>query len=90
MPEQKQPEAIDQESKLNQRLLAGAAQVDMTPKMGTNLVGAPGLRRPAEILIDPLFAKALILDDGQRRLCILSLDLLGVTEEWSDEIRNGA
>jgi len=90
MQEQKRPESVEQESKLNQRLLAGAARVDMTPKMGTNLVGAPGLRRPAEILIDPLFAKALILDDGQRRLCILSLDLLGVTEEWSDQIRNGA
>ena len=47
------------------RLLAGAAQVDMTPKMGTHLTGAPtpNLRRPAEILIDPLFAKALVLDE---------------------------
>ena len=32
----------------------------------------------------------MILDDGQRRLCVLSLDLLGVTEEWDDQIRNGA
>ena len=72
------------------RLLAGAARVDITPKMGTHLTGAPGLRRPAEILIDPLFAKALVLDDGERRLCILSLDLLAVTEEWGDQIRNGA
>ena len=72
------------------RLLAGAARVDITPAMGTCLTGAPGLRRPAEILIDPLFAKALVLDDGERRLCILSLDLLAVTEEWGDKIRHGA
>jgi hypothetical protein len=72
------------------RLLAGAAQVDMTPKMGTLLTGGPAISRPAEILIDPLFAKALVLDDGERRLCILSLDLLAVTEEWGDQIRNGA
>ena len=51
MQEQKRPEAVEQESKRNQRLLAGMAWVDMTPKMGTNLVGAPGLRRPAKILI---------------------------------------
>ena len=57
MQEQKRPEEVEQESKLNQRLLASAAQVDMTPKMGTNLVGAPGLRRPAEILIDLLFSR---------------------------------
>ena len=74
----------------NKSLLAGAARVDMTPKMGTLLTGAPGLKRPAEILIDPLFAKALVLDDGNRRLCILSLDLLAVTREWGDKIRNGA
>ena len=41
------------------RLLAGAAQVDITPKMGTHLEGDLGRSRPAEILVDPLFAKAL-------------------------------
>ena len=71
-------------------LLAGAAQVDMTPKMGILLTGAPGLKRPAEILIDPLYAKALVLDDGERKICILSLDALAVTGEWGDKIRNGA
>ena len=72
------------------RLLAGAARVDMTPKMGTHLTGAPGVGRPAEILIDPLFAKALVLDDGERRMCILSLDLLAAKREWGNQIRNAA
>ena len=72
------------------RLLAGAAQVDITPKMGTQIAGGFGSRRPAEILIDPLFAKALVLDDGERRLCILSIDLLVIVAEWGDKIRNGA
>ena len=84
-PLEKQKEQME-----GSRLLAGAAQVDMTPKMGTLLTGGPAISRPAEILIDPLFAKALVLDDGERRLCILSLDLLAVTEEWGDQIRNGA
>jgi neutral ceramidase len=75
---------------MNKELLAGAAQVDITPRMGTQLAGDVGRRRPAEILIDPLFAKALVLDDGERRLCILSLDLATITREWSDKIRNEA
>ena len=72
------------------KLLAGAALVDITPGIGTQLTGTPGLRRPGEILVDPLSARALLLDDGERRLCIPSLDLLAVTEEWGDKIRNGA
>ena len=48
------------------RLLAGAAEVDITPVMGTQIAGDIGRRRPAEILIDPIYAKALVLDDGQR------------------------
>jgi hypothetical protein len=72
------------------RLLAGAAEVDITPKMGTQIAGDIGRRRPAEILIDPIFAKALVLDDGQRKLCVLSLDLCIVTREWGDKIRSGA
>ena len=74
----------------SQRLLAGAAQVDITPKMGTQIAGDIGRRRPAEILIDPIFAKALVLDDGRQKLCVLSLDLLAIAREWSDKIRNGA
>ena len=71
-------------------LLAGAAEVDITPTMGTQIAGDIGRRRPAEILIDPIFAKALVLGDGHHRLCILSLDVLAITREWADAIRDGA
>lgn len=71
-------------------LLAGAAKVDITPKMGTQIAGVFGSRRPAEVLIDPLFAKALVLDDGERKLCVLPLDLCVIVGEWGDTIRNGA
>ena len=74
----------------DQTLLAGAAQVDITPRMGTQIAGDIGRRRPAEILIDPIFAKALALDDGRQRLCVLSLDVLAITQEWVDMIRTGA
>ena len=71
-------------------LLAGAAEVDITPKMGTQIAGDIGRRRPAEILIDPIYTKALVLDEGQQRLCVLSLDLAVVPGVWTEKIREGA
>ena len=71
-------------------LKAGAAHVDITPQMGTQLAGDIGRRRPAELLIDPLYARALVLQSGERKMCIVSLDLLAVTSECADTIRNRA
>lgn len=72
------------------KLQAGAAQVEITPKMGTQLAGDVGRRRPAELLIEPLYARALVLSCGSQKLCIISLDLLAVTTECADEIRRQA
>jgi hypothetical protein len=41
---------------------AGTAQVDITPMAGTHLGGTIGTYRPAELVIDPIYAKALVLD----------------------------
>jgi len=68
-------------------LYAGAAQVDITPKMGIQLDGNVCLFRPARFVLDPLYAKALVLKTEHCKLCLLSLDLLNVTQEWADEIR---
>ena len=68
-------------------LKAGAAQVDITPAMGTQIAGDIGRRRPAELLADPIYAKALVLEAGGRKLCVLSLDLAVVNRHWSQEIR---
>jgi len=76
--------------KQNGTLAAGAAEVDITPAMGTQLAGDIGRRRPAEALADPIFARALVLDDGEQRLCVLSLEVLGITGEWVERIRQGA
>jgi hypothetical protein len=57
--------------------------------MGTQLAGDIGRKRPAEMLVDPLYARALVLDDGNSKLCILSLDVLAITREWADKIREG-
>lgn len=58
--------------------------------MGTQIAGDIGRKRPAEVVIDPLFAKALVLDNGVEKICILSLDLAVASKEWCDRIRIGA
>lgn len=45
---------------------------------------------PAEAVHDPLFARALALDDGSTRVCLLVLDLIGVDESLTTAIRRAA
>ena len=71
-------------------LRAGAAKVDITPKMGIHLEGSIGRYRPALFVNDPIYARALVLEAGGRKLCVVSLDLLAVTVEWASEIRRRA
>ncbi|MCX7597719.1 MAG: hypothetical protein N2512_02465, partial [Armatimonadetes bacterium] len=71
-------------------LLAGAAQVDITPPAGTHLSGDIARHRPARLVLDPLYAKALVLQAGGRRLAILALDVTIITAEYTARIREAA
>lgn len=71
-------------------LLAGAAMVDITPAAGTHLAGsAMGEHRPARTVLDPLYAKALVLAQGEQRICIVTLDVTIVDEPYTTQIRQG-
>ncbi|MFC1454176.1 hypothetical protein ACFLQL_03255 [Verrucomicrobiota bacterium] len=72
------------------RMLAGAAQVDITPVMGTQIAGDIGRRRPVEAVLDPIFAKALVVESGGKKICVLSLDICVIGRKWADAIRRGA
>jgi len=70
--------------------MAGAASLDITPPPGTHLGGSGmGERRPAQSVMDPLQAKALVMVAGNRRLCIVTLDTTMVTAEYTARIRAG-
>ena len=77
-------------TRLEGQLRAGAAQMEITPRRGTQIAGDIGRWRPAEMVLDPIYARALVLEQGGRQLCLVSLDVLGVTTEWAEEIRRGA
>src|SRR5262245_34509845 len=63
-------------------LEVGLASVDITPKVGPKekpvwLAGF-GKGRKATGVADPLFARAVVLSDGKRRVALVSVDLVGL------------
>ncbi len=68
-------------------LRAGASAVDITPtQFPVNLPGgfSENMARSAH---DPLFARSLVLEDGQTVLGIVVVDNLGVAQETADEAK---
>lgn len=55
-------------------LCAGAAKVDITPRDVTGLTNL--WRRPFEGIHDPIFVRALVLDNGTHRAAIVAADLV--------------
>lgn len=56
-------------------LRAGVATREITPDSGLRMWGYSDRTMPAQGTLDPLFAKALVLDDGTTTLAIVTLDL---------------
>lgn len=59
---------------------AGAAQVVITPPVGTALRGY-FRKRISNGILDDLHAKTVVLDDGEQRAALIICDLIGVTRE---------
>ncbi len=68
-------------------LRAGAGCADITPDYGIQLAGDIGRYRPVEEIRERLYARALVLESGGERICLLSLDLLSSTNWLSDRLR---
>ena len=68
-------------------LAAGHAFADITPHVGAALSGYASRDRGSDALGDPLEAHALVLDDGDRAMALVSVDLLGVTPEVTAQAR---
>ena len=67
----------------------GVACADITPNLGTHLSGSGmGDHRPARTVLDPLFAKAVVFESGDRRLCIVTLDITIITGYYTAKIRS--
>ncbi len=68
-------------------LRGGCARVDITPRASVWLSGYGARNKPSDGIVDELYAKALVLDDGQNKIAIVSADLLWVPIKITAEIR---
>jgi len=67
-------------------LRAGAAQVAITPGAGTPMAGYYHARG-ADGVLDDLYSKALVLDDGTNRVALVTLDLISTTFSLTAQAR---
>jgi neutral ceramidase len=69
------------------RWKAGMARVDITPRESIWLAGYGARTKPSEGVLQPIYAKALALQDESGAVTVLvTSDLLGLTKEISDPI----
>ena len=75
--------AADDRGKPARVFRAGAAASNVTPPLGLPIVGgwSPA---PATHVHDELFAKCIVLDDGQTRLALVIVDNIGMAREVCD------
>jgi len=68
-------------------LTGGTGKREITPPWGTPLAGF-GKRRgkPSVGVLDPLWARTLVLSDGEDTIAFVSLDLMAAHEELRDEV----
>ena len=68
-------------------LSAGAAEVKITPPVGFPLAGYGSREKGSESIDDELYAKALVLGDGDTRIAIVTTDLISVPKRLVAKIR---
>ncbi|HUF63755.1 MAG TPA: hypothetical protein VMN36_16885 [Verrucomicrobiales bacterium] len=67
-------------------LLAGAAQVRITPPIGVPLAGYYHARG-AEAVHDDLYSRALVFERDGEKAALVSLDLISTRREWVEQAR---
>lgn len=68
-------------------LLAGAAEVDITPPFPVDLLGYVRRATAAREAYQPLMATAVVFRDGATTVVVIGADVVGLTTDMSDRIR---
>ncbi len=69
------------------RLLAAAVEVDITPPVGTGFDGYMARQGASIGVHDPLLAQLLLLQSGEDRVVLITMDLLGVGLDLTRDVR---
>jgi neutral ceramidase len=73
---------------MDERLLVGASEVDITPPVGLPMDGYLARTDVNRGIHDPLLAQVLILDNTRTRVALIALDVLAVSATFADELRH--
>jgi hypothetical protein len=70
-------------------LEVGIAETDITPKVGDKPVYMAGFgqNRLAKGVLDPLMARAIVFKDGNKKIAIVSLDVVGYFHTYVESLR---
>jgi neutral ceramidase len=72
---------------MKMQLRAGAAKVNITPPVGTPLSGYTARKNVSQGIHDELYAKALVMNNEEGTLAIITADLLGFYGDFVNKIR---
>ncbi|MCD6361470.1 MAG: neutral/alkaline non-lysosomal ceramidase N-terminal domain-containing protein [Armatimonadetes bacterium] len=72
---------------MSEQLMAGAFSVDITPPIGLAMAGYGGRDHASEGILEPLYAYAIALEQGDEACAMVVADLIGVKREVSDAVR---
>jgi neutral ceramidase len=70
-------------------LYASAVEIDITPPVGTAFDGYAARKGNSLGIHDPLLGQLLLLQVGEQQLVWISLDLLGVSLDFTQQVRRG-
>lgn len=66
---------------------AGISEVNITPPLGVSMCGFAARKGPSEGIHDELFARALVLDNGETQVAIVGADVIGFAPDLVNRIR---
>ncbi|MGO8789926.1 MAG: neutral/alkaline non-lysosomal ceramidase N-terminal domain-containing protein [Terriglobia bacterium] len=76
---------------LSAAMKAGAAKVDITPPLGLKMYGYGGRKEGASGILDPLYARVLVLEAGEQRIAMVVCDLgRPFAPAWIERLRKDA
>src|SRR3954454_19788482 len=68
-------------------MIVGVSQVDITPEFTVDLCGFAARAQPMTGVLDPIYVKALYLEDGAQKLLWLNFDLLALSHAFVADLR---
>jgi neutral ceramidase len=66
----------------------GAAEINITPPIGVSLCGFGGRKGPADNIFDDLYARALVIEEGEVSVCIVTSDVISFAPDLVQRIRD--